>query len=170
MTIEVRREQPGDDAAIREVNDRAFGQPEESGIVDAARAAGHVTASFVAVDGGTIVGHLLFTPLTVEASAPRLRAVVLGPMAVIPDRQRQGIGSMLVRSGLTECGRLGIGAVVVVGHPEFYPRFGFRRAREYGLRCPFDVADDVFMAVELRDGALEGVTGMVGFIPEFGGS
>ena len=170
MSIEIRHERAADHPAIRDVNDRAFGQAEESGIVDAARAAGHVTVSLVAMDGDAIVGHILFTPLTVEMAAAPFTAAALGPMAVVPDRQRQGIGSSLVRAGMAECRRLGIDAVAVVGHPEFYPRFGFRKGSEYGLRCPFDVPDEVFMVAELRAGALAGTGGVVQYIPEFGGA
>jgi putative acetyltransferase len=169
MTVEIRREVPADCDAIRDVNDRAFGQAEESRIVDAARAAGRVTVSLVAADGDAIVGHILFTPLTVETAAPQFTAAALGPMAVVPARQRQGIGSSLVRAGIAECRRLGIDAVAVVGHPEFYPRFGFRKGSEYGLRCPFDVPDEVFMVAELRPGAIAGTSGVVQYIPEFGG-
>lgn len=107
VMIEVRREQPGDEAAIRQVNDQAFGQPEESRIVDAARAAQHVVISLVAVEGTKIVGHILFTPVFIESHGPAARALGLGPMAVSPDLQRQGIGTRLVRAGLQECLRLG---------------------------------------------------------------
>ncbi|MGH8638095.1 MAG: GNAT family N-acetyltransferase, partial [Burkholderiales bacterium] len=93
----------------------------------------------------------------------------LGPMAVIPYLQRQGIGTRLVRAGLDECSRLGYRAVVVVGHPEFYPRFGFVPARTFGLRSEFDVPDEVFMAVELIPGALASAAGTVRYVPEFGG-
>src|SRR5688500_3348129 len=118
--IDVRREQPGDEAAIRRVNDDAFGQPDESRIVDAVRAAGHAVISLVAVEGTRIVGHILFTPLSMETAASAPRASGLGPMAVSPELQRQGVGSTLVEAGLEECRRLGYEVVVVIGHPEFY--------------------------------------------------
>lgn len=88
-------------------------------------------------------------------------------MSVVPGRQRAGIGSLLVATGLRECAGDGVEAVVVVGHPEFYGRFGFRPAREFNLRCEFDVPDDVFMALELRSGALQGRTGVVHYLEEF---
>jgi putative acetyltransferase len=165
MTIRVRAEQAGDEAAIRQVNDAAFGQPNESRIIDALRAAGRIVVSLVAIDQAQVVGHILFTPVAIESSP--VRALGLGPMAVAPAFQRHGIGSTLVTEGLRECERLGYGAVVVIGHPEFYPRFGFRRASRYGLRPEFDVDEEAFMVTELSAGALDGVTGLVKYAPEF---
>jgi putative acetyltransferase len=167
--ILVRREEPGDEAAIRWVNDQAFGQADESRIVDAIRTAGGFLISLVAVEGSTTVGHILFSPVSIATQGRPLRALGLGPVAVAPDVQRQGIGSRLVESGLEECRRLGYQAVVVVGHPEFYPRFGFRPGRAFGLRSEFDVPEDVFMVLELTPGALAGVAGLVRYLPEFGG-
>ena len=167
--IEVRHEHPGDEAAIRRVNDRAFGQPDESRIVDAVRTSGDTAISLVAVEGTTVVGHILFTPVSITSHGPAPRALALGPMAVSPDLQRQGIGSRLVEAGLQECGRLGYQVVVVIGHPDFYPRFGFRPGSARGLRSAFDVPDDVFMVAELTPGVLTGVDGVVRYIPEFGG-
>jgi len=168
--ILVRPEQPGDEEAIRRVNDQAFGQPDESRIVDAVRTAGRSIISLVAVDGPTVVGHILFTPVVIEPPGSIGRALGLGPMAVSPDVQRRGIGSSLVEAGLEECRRLGYTVVVVVGHPEFYPRFGFRPGSRYGLRCEFDVPDDVFMVVGLSPGVLAGQGGVVRYLPEFGGA
>src|SRR5687767_3247719 len=155
--IELRHEQAGDEAAIRALNDEAFGQSDESRIIDAARAARQCVISLVAVDAGRIVGHILFTPVSFDAPECTVRALGLGPMAVSPGRQRQGIGSQLVAAGLQDCERLDYHAVVVVGHPEFYPRFGFRPGSTFGLRCEYDVPDDVFMVKELTSGALAGV-------------
>ena len=163
--IAVRPEQPGDEAAIRDLNDAAFGQPDESRIIDVLRKSGRVVLSLVAIDGAEIVGHILFTPVTIDSAS--VRALGLGPMAVAPAFQRGGVGSTLVREGLRECRRRGYDAVVVVGHPRFYPRFGFRRGSEYGLRSEFDVPDDVFMVAELNTGALSGGTGLVKYAPEF---
>ena len=169
-SLDVRSEQPGDEAAIARVNDAAFGQADESRIIDAIRQAKRSSISLVAVDGAAIVGHILFTPVSIESSASPVAAMSLAPMAVWPALQRRGIGSRLVREGLEECARTGCQAVVVVGHPEFYPRFGFRPASSYGLRCEFPVPDDVFMAVELMPRALSGCRGLVRYLPEFGGT
>jgi putative acetyltransferase len=170
LYIEVRRELPGDEAGIRDVLDAAFGQTDESRIVDAIRQRGHSSISLVAIDGSRIVGHILFTPVAIESPGPPIPAFGLAPMAVLPDRQRQGVGSQLVVAGLRECADMGCQVVVVVGHPAFYPRFGFRRGSDYRLRSEFDVADDVFMVTELTSGALVGRTGLVRYLPEFSSS
>jgi putative acetyltransferase len=166
--IRARPEQSGDEAAIARVNDEAFGQPDEARIVDAIRRAGHPMISLVAVDGEPIVGHILFTPIDLDSPGPAISVMGLGPMAVLPPFQRRGIGSMLVNAGLRDCKNAGCQAVVVIGHPEFYPRFGFRPARAYGLRSEFDVPDDVFMVAELTPGALADCRGLVRYLPEFG--
>ena len=163
----VRFEQPVDLGATRAVLCAAFGQSLEADIVDSIRNDGHVTCSLVADDGSDVIGHILFSPVTIE-EAPDARAAGLAPMAVHPDHQRRGIGTALVEVGLRECARLGIEVVVVLGHPEFYPRFGFRPARDFGLRSEFPVPDDVFMALELVNGALAGRCGLVRYLPHFG--
>jgi putative acetyltransferase len=168
-SIHVRPEQPGDQLAIANLNDAAFGQVDESRLIDAIRQAQHSTLSLVAVEGERIVGHILFTPITVDSPGRSISALGLGPMAVLPELQRHGIGSKLVEAGLRECRRNGCQAVVVVGHPEFYPRFGFRPGASYGLRCQFAVPDEVFMVAELTTGALIGRSGLVSYLPEFGG-
>ena len=165
--IEVRPERAGDEAAIRHVNDEAFGQADESRIVDAVRRAEHRAISLVALDGSRIVGHILFTPVSIESNESDVSAVGLGPVAVLPELQRQGIGTTLVNAGLQACAREGCQVVVVVGHPEFYPRFGFRPASRNGLRSEYDVPDDVFMVAELEAGALGRCKGLVRYVSEF---
>jgi len=166
--LQVRRERRGDEAAIARVNDAAFGQPDESHLVDAVRAAGHPAISLVAVLDERVVGHILFTPVGIESPGPAIGAMGLGPMAVVPELQRRGIGSKLVEAGLRECARAGCQVVVVVGHPEYYPRFGFREARLYGLRSEYAVPDEAFMVTELTTGVLGGRGGLVRYLPEFG--
>jgi putative acetyltransferase len=165
--IQLRTEHGGDQPAIAHVNQAAFGQDDESRIVQAIREAGHANISLVAATDSQIVGHILFTPIAVE-SASSTRVMGLAPLAVLPEWQRRGVGSSLVREGLTRCAQSGCDAVVVVGHPQYYPRFGFRPASAYGLRCEFPVADDVFMAIELVPGALGNCRGLVRYLPEFG--
>jgi putative acetyltransferase len=167
-TIDVRHERPGDEAAIRLVNDLAFGQFDESRIVDAVRAAGKATVSLVATGGQDIVGHILFTPVTLGFDAQDRRLLGLGPIAVLPEHQRHGVGSLLIRAGLSECASRGAVAIVVLGHPSYYPRFGFQPASRFGLRCEYDVPDDVFMALELAPGSLGGMAGTIRYVPEFG--
>ena len=145
--LRVRRETPEDIAGVRRVNEAAFSEGTEADLVDALREAANPFISLVAEDDGEIVGHICFTPVRVETK------VILGlaPMAVLPERQRQGIGSKLVEAGLEECRRAGFEAVVVVGHPDYYPRFGFEPAAPKGLVSEYDVPEPVFMIVKLAD-------------------
>ncbi len=166
--LHVRPEQPGDEAAIAQVTDAAFGQPDESRMVNAIRRAGHPAISLVAEEENTVVGHILFTHVGIVSPVPLADVMGLAPMAVLPARQRQGIGSRLVQEGLRACAVAGCHAVVVLGHPGFYPRFGFRPASGYGLRCEYPVPDEAFMAIELVPGALRGRTGLVRYLSEFG--
>jgi len=132
-------------------------------------AAGAVLLSLVAEVDGAVVGHILFSPVTIETEASTKSAVGLAPMAVLPGHQRQGIGARLIERGLQELRRQGHTAVVVLGHPGYYPRFGFERASRFGLRCQFDCPDEAFMALELQPGALAEVRGLVRYRPELGG-
>ncbi|MGH9907037.1 MAG: GNAT family N-acetyltransferase, partial [Pyrinomonadaceae bacterium] len=149
------------------MNEAAFGGSDEATIVDALRKAASPHISLVAVTNGQVVGHIFFSPVKIEADEVVHRALGLAPMAVLPEWQRRGIGSQLVREGLKECQRIGFEIVVVIGHAKYYPRFGFRPAREKGLSCQFEVPDEVFMVAELSTGALNGVTGLVKYRPEF---
>jgi len=161
--IEIREEQSADIAAIRDLNRSAFGQGHEGRIVDALRANGGAQLSLVAVDEGRVVGHIMYSPIhigQVEGSA-------LGPMAVTPEVQRRGIGTKLVEAGNARLREHGCPFVIVVGHPEFYPRFGFRPARSLGITCEWDVPDDVFMILVLDETTMSGVTGQAVYRPEF---
>jgi len=164
--ITVRAERAEDIPDVRRINEAAFGQPNEAALVDALRAAAHPQISLVAVLAGRVVGHIFFSPVSIgsEESA----ALGLAPMAVLPEHQQQGVGSRLVREGLSECRRVGFEVVVVLGHPEYYPRFGFVPAVQKGLRCEYPVPDEVFMVAELKPGALGGRRGLVKYRPEFG--
>ena len=163
----VRQERPQDIAGIRRLNEQAFGQPAEADLVDLLRARGKVILSLVAAQGDLIVGHILFSPVMIESEGNLFAAAGLAPMAVLPELQKQGIGSQLVEHGLEQCRKTGHECVVVLGHAEYYPRFGFVPASRYGLKCEYDVPDEVFMALELRKGALKGREGIARYEPEF---
>ena len=163
----IRPEQEADFDAVRQVNRLAFGQPAEATLVDALRKSAEPLISLVAVDDNQVVGHIFFTPVSLESDDSTSTALGLAPMAVLPDYQRQGVGSELVRAGLRECRRIGYNLVVVLGHAEYYPRFGFVPASQKGLTSEYPVPDDVFMAIELEPGALKGRRGLVKYRPEF---
>lgn len=163
--MRIRPETPLDLEAIREVNRLAFGREEEAEIVDRLRADGLVIASLVAEGNGGIAGHILFSRLPVETPAGTLAAASLAPMAVRPGCQRQGIGSALVRAGLEACRSAGLPAVIVVGHPGYYPRFGFSARLAQTLRGPF--RGPAWMALELTPGALSGIEGVVRYPAAF---
>ena len=162
----VRREQTQDFDAVRVVNERAFGRPGEARIVDALRGLADAI-SLVAVFDHQVVGHILFTPVSIgDADAP-LSATGLAPMAVLPEFQRRGIGSALVNAGLDACRAAGHDLAVVLGHPDFYPRFGFVVAADHQLSCEYPAPREAFMVVELRPGALRRARGLARYRPEF---
>ena len=163
---EIRSEHPDDVAAIRNVNERAFGSPGEAELVDMLRAANKVAVSLVAQRDDQVVGHILFSPITVANAPGSCRGVGLAPMSVLPEFQNTGIGSRLVREGLVACRQAGYEVVVVLGHINYYPRFGFARAKDFGLDNEYE-AVDAFMALELNKGALKEISGLVKFAPEF---
>ena len=164
--MRIRTELPSDVPRIHEINRAAFDSAMEANLVDALRARAAHVISLVAEDAGEIVGHILFSPVQLTGAGD-VRAMALAPMAVAPERQRAGIGSALVRAGLAECTRRDVDAVFVVGHPDYYPRFGFARASSAGFACEFDVSDDAFMVIELLAGALRGRAATVSFHPAF---
>jgi putative acetyltransferase len=166
MSVLIRPETAADGNAIRHVNRLAFGQDDEALLVDALRDDGYVQVSLVAERAGQVVGHILFSDLLIITEAETVPALARAPMAVLPEFQRQGIGSALARSGLDECRKQGHQIVVVVGHPHFYPRFGFSSKLASGLASPF-AGGASWMAVELVPGALAGVAGRVNYPPPF---
>ena len=162
----IRPESVEDGEAIHHVNRAAFDGSTEATLVDRLRKDGLVVVSVVAVEDGQIVGHILFSRLPIYTSTVVIPAVALAPMSVIPGRQRQGIGSALVREGLRACRAAGERIVIVLGHPEYYPRFGFSSALAARLRSPFS-GRSAFMALELESGALADISGEVRYPPPF---
>ncbi|HEU4888513.1 MAG TPA: N-acetyltransferase [Thermoanaerobaculia bacterium] len=164
--MNIRPERSEDIASIHEVNEQAFGRAGEADLVDALRKQATPFLSIVAEEDGKVVGHICFSPVTIEHSdGSTVKIIGLAPMAVAPGRQNQGIGSQLVRSGLEECRRAGFSAVVVLGHSEYYPRFGFRPASTAGLRSEYDVPDPVFMLLEFSSG--NDLSGVARYHPAF---
>lgn len=164
----IREERPEDIAAIHRINASAFDTETEASLVDALRAQGAVIVSLVAEEQGELVGHILFSPVSFS-SERRIPVAGLAPMAVQPKWQNRGIGSALVRAGISHCQQLGYEAIVVLGHPHYYPRFGFVPSVKYGIRSEYDVPDEVFMVLELKPDALKDVTGVVRYHPAFAG-
>jgi putative acetyltransferase len=145
----------------------AFGRPDEADLVDILRANGKATLSLVAVEDDCIVGHILFSPVTIKSGERTCPAVGLAPMAVLPGRQRHGIGGRLVKAGLVECRNSGYDCMVVLGHPTYYPRFGFVPASRYGLKSEYEVPDEAFMILAWQEGMLKDRGGVARYQPEF---
>lgn len=169
--IRIRAERPEDLPAIHRVNyvafSQAFGHAGEADLVDALREQAHPHISLVALLGGEVVGHIFFSPVIIEGEGSSFQAMGLAPMSVLPEHQGRGIGSRLVREGLDACRRIGHNVVVVLGHPDYYPRFGFEPAAPKGIRSEYDVSDDKFMVAELEPGALAGRKGVVKYHAAF---
>lgn len=163
---------PADIPVIYLVNQQAFdGRQAEPDLVDALRASPDFIPglSLVAEENGRILGHILFSPIRIETPAGPLPALSLAPLAVLPGYQNRDIGSALVRHGLAECRRLGHTIVIVLGHPDYYPRFGFSAGLAQALECPYGDVGEAWMALELVPGALNGVHGRVVYPPAFDG-
>lgn len=161
--LEIREEREGDVTAISELNRLAFGQDQEGNIVDALRTNGAVTVSLVATLDGRVVGHILYSPVVCN----ELQGAGLAPVAVSPEYQRQGIGSQLIEAGNERLRAAGCPFIMVVGHPQFYPRFGFRPASTMGIKSEWELSDDVFMVLVLDESKMAGVSGEAKYRPEF---
>lgn len=153
-------------AAIHAVNVAAFGREDEAELVDRLRQDGDVLASLVAVLDRHIAGHILFSRMSIETAAGSVPAVALAPMAVLPDYQRRGIGGRLIQEGLDLLREQGERIVIVLGHPEYYPRFGFSSDKARSLESPFP--RDAYFALDLEPGALDDVRGKVKYPAAFG--
>ncbi len=162
----VREENSGDAEAIRSVHDEAFGRPHEAHLVDRLRAAGLVTASVVAIDDGRVVGNAVFSRLSVETARGPIEAVALAPVAVVPKRQRTGIGAAMIEQGLRLCRQRGLLAAFVLGDSSYYRRFGFSAARAERIQSPY--SGPHWMALEFAEGALD-AEGRVAYPAAFDG-
>ncbi|MGZ9584488.1 GNAT family N-acetyltransferase [Paenibacillus marinisediminis] len=174
MTIRVRTEQHEDHQAIRDVNIAAFdNRNDEADLVDRIRQSLYYVPmlSIIAEDDGEIVGHLMLSEAEVTEGDQHHKVIALAPIAVMPDRQREGIGKLLIEVGLKRCKELGYSLVLLIGHPTYYPKFGFVPARAHGLELrQFQVPDEVFMVYELQEHALERISGELKYPPAFFGN
>jgi putative acetyltransferase len=161
--FEIREERGEDVAAIRDVNKRAFNQNHEGKIVDALRSNGAALLSLVATVDGQVVGHIMYTPITVGD----VMGAALGPMAVVPEHQGQGLGTKLVQAGNVKLKDAGWPFIIVLGHAKFYPRFGFKPAGDLGITCEWEVPEDVFMVLVLDEEKMNGVSGLAKYRHEF---
>ena len=164
--MKIRAEQAGDLENIRKVHLAAFETDSEANLVDALRKTGIELISLVAEENKAIVGHILFSPVTIDGDS-RARIIGLAPMAVLPNWQRKGVGTKLINEGLRACEQAGYEIAVVLGHPHYYPRFGFLPSVKFGITSEYDVPADVFMVKELREGALHGITGTIKYHQAF---
>jgi putative acetyltransferase len=172
----IRPEQSTDQPGIYAVNSSAFHRPEQPGpvaeaeLVDRLRQAQVVLLSLVAIENEQVVGHILFSEGSIYTEHGMIPAVGLAPMAVLPEYQNKGIGSQLVQQGIQQLRQAGHTRVCVLGHPKYYPRFGFVPAYStYGVSCEYNVSDEVFMALELKPGAFDGTAGVFHYHSEFRG-
>lgn len=161
--MQIREETPADYEVIRRVNEAAFGRAEEADLIEALRQDEQIALSLVAIECDEVVGHILFCDIGIKTEIGVLAAVSLSPMAVLPEFQNRGIGTALVQRGL-EALRAGQHEIVtVLGHPNFYARFGFNPAHEYGIACPYDAPPEAWMLLQLRPGVVDGQRGTVVF-------
>jgi predicted N-acetyltransferase YhbS len=169
MNITIRSESKNDYNQIRKINDLAFGQENEGKLIDSLREKSDFSnlLSIVAETNDEIVGHILFYPIKIKNDDLEHTILSLAPMAVQTEYQNKGIESRLVKKGLEIAKELGFAAVIVVGHPKYYPRFGFRSAKNWNLKLPFDVPEDVFLALELKENALKNISVIVNFPKEY---
>ena len=167
MKIQIRPETAEDIEAIKKINTAAFETEAEAGLVDALRDSSTPLISLVAEVDQKIVGHILFSPMTLSGKSTIVKIAGLAPMAVMPGYQKRAIGTALVKKGLKQCISIGYQAAVVLGHPEYYPRFGFMPCSRFGIKSEYDVPDEVFMVKELENGALSDCQSVVKYHPLF---
>ena len=166
--INIREERKNDHEAIKEVNDKAFNRPQEGVVVNKIRKSGAKVLSLVATIENKIVGHILFSTVEIKGHEKRMVGMGLAPMAVLPKYQKQGIGSMLIKEGVKRLKKRSVPFVIVLGHENYYPKFGFEKASKYGLRCQWkDVPDEAFMVLILDNDVMKNIHGIAKYREEF---
>ena len=163
----IRDEQINDIDVIKEINDLAFKSDAEGQLIDRLRGEKIDLISLVAEENAQVLGHILFSPASIHDKEKSTKIIGLAPMAVHPSFQRKGIGSALIKEGLNRCIKKGYGAIVVLGHPEYYPKFGFVPSVKYNISSEYDVPEEVFMILELRKDFLKGISGKAKYHPAF---
>jgi putative acetyltransferase len=162
----IRPETEKDQTAVKKVNQSAFETFAEAKLVDMLREQSNPNISLIAEEDSKIVGHILFSPVILSGFSD-LKIMGLAPMAVLTKYQRKGIGSALIQAGIDECKKLDFGAVVVLGHTGYYPRFGFVPATQFGINCEYDVPEEAFMIMELQPSYLTDAKGKVKYHSAF---
>ncbi|MFC2094365.1 GNAT family N-acetyltransferase [Bacteroidota bacterium] len=166
--VKIREERIEDFEAVREINNNAFGQPEEGRIVDKIREACEEIISLVAVEGEKVLGHIFFSPAVINYNGKKIKGMGLAPMAVHPDYQNKGIGTLLVNEGIKKVKETGCLFIIVLGHDKYYPRFGFETASIYGIKPQWKgVPDEAFMIMILDKEKMTGVSGVATYRKEF---
>jgi len=163
----IRKEAGEDPDFIRSIHRAAFHTPGESALVDMLRTQATPFISLVAERGGQLVGHVAVTPATLEGDDSVRDWMGLAPLAVLPAFQKQGIGGLLMKAAIAACADIGCEMLVLLGSPNYYPRFGFTPAAGFGLSSIYDAPPEAFMALALKDGAHEGKSGIVHYHPAF---
>jgi len=168
IIMNIRKEKDSDKKQIWKVHAEAFETEAEANLVNALRDSGIYFISLVAEEDEEIVGHILFTPVELIGDDSALKLMGLGPMAVLPKLQKKGIGSQLVKTGIKNCSTKGSDAIVVLGHPEYYPKFGFVSSVKCGIRSEYDAPDEAFMVLELKKSSLKDKNGIIKYQAAFG--
>lgn len=169
MNIKIRSEKKQDYNKITEINNLAFGQKNEGKLIENLRKTDNFITelSLIAENDNEMIGHILFYPVIIKSENTKYKSLALAPMSVIPKYQRKGVGTKLVIEGLNIATKLGYESVIVLGHSEYYPKFGFKPASKWNIKAPFEVPDNVFLALELKANSLKDKSGIVEYPKEF---
>ena len=167
--IIIRKESSLDYDRISKVNDLAFVQKQEGELIVKLRMRKEYIPelSLVAEFNGNIIGHILFFPIYILSGDDKIQTLALAPMSIIPGFQNKGLGGDLIMAGMKAANELGFTSVLVLGHPKYYPKFGFKKASKWKIKAPFDVPEEAMMAIELKNGSLNFGGGIIDFPPEY---